>query len=406
MALEVYWGSGSPYAWRVLLALEHKRLPYLSHLLQFSKQEHKSPQFLKMNFRGQVPVIKDGDYVCFESLAILYYLDLKYPARPIFGHNPEESGTIMRVICEYQSYAEIEINKIVGAIFDGTVDPRSEATTHAMHLVGGEARTIEQRLAKSEWVVGDEFSAADMVASGMLVANALNPSAINIFNRGPAPGFAEGFTLAAADGGSNCDANQADAASCLIARLGVRRADPNFYFGFTVVEFGVSLTKTYQHISNLVIDLFLDTNKDGVDDVDLEAADWKSLDPTNGTEGTYVTAQFDSTGAGFLDWIVGGWDYNDRVAVLPFTDTTSGGLVPASFNYRLVVTNRQGVSDTQTGTIDLARELKPDLNSFGIFRGQSAHINVTGGNGRMLWLFPTNTTQRQDDTVSIHTAHD
>jgi len=163
MALEVFWGSGSPYSWRVLLALEYKRLPYVSHLLQFSKQEHKSPQMLKMNFRGQVPVIKDGDYVCFESLAILYYLDLKYPEPPIFGHNPEEAGTIMRVICEYQSYAEVEINKIVRAIFDSGVDPRSEEITHAMHLVGGEARTIEARLAKSDWVVGERFSAADMV---------------------------------------------------------------------------------------------------------------------------------------------------------------------------------------------------------------------------------------------------
>ena len=163
MALEVYWASGSPYAWRVLLALEHKRLPYQSHLLQFSKQEHKSPQMLKMNFRGQVPVIKNGDYVCFESLAILYYLDLKYPQPPIFGHSPEEAGTIMRVICEYQSYAEVEINKIVRAIFGGGLDPRSEEITHTMHLVGGEARTIEARLAKSDWVVGDEFSASDMV---------------------------------------------------------------------------------------------------------------------------------------------------------------------------------------------------------------------------------------------------
>jgi glutathione S-transferase len=163
MALEVFWGSGSPYSWRVLLALEYKRLPYVSHLLQFSKQEHKSPQMLKMNFRGQVPVIKDGDYVCFESLAILYYLDLKYPEPPIFGHNPEEAGTIMRVICEYQSYAEVEINKIVHAIFDSGVEPRSEEITHAMHLVGGEARTIEARLAKSDWVVGERFSAADMV---------------------------------------------------------------------------------------------------------------------------------------------------------------------------------------------------------------------------------------------------
>ena len=46
MAIDIYWGSGSPYAWRVLLALEYKRLPYTSHLLQFSKQEHKSPQML------------------------------------------------------------------------------------------------------------------------------------------------------------------------------------------------------------------------------------------------------------------------------------------------------------------------------------------------------------------------
>ncbi|EQD47332.1 protein containing Glutathione S-transferase, partial [mine drainage metagenome] len=71
MAIEVYWGSGSPYAWRVLLALEHKGLPYTAHLLQFSKQEHKSPHLLQMNPRGRVPVLKDGDYVCFESLAIL-----------------------------------------------------------------------------------------------------------------------------------------------------------------------------------------------------------------------------------------------------------------------------------------------------------------------------------------------
>ena len=84
MAIDVYWGSGSPYAWRVLLALEYKGLQYNSHVLQFSKQEHKSPQMLALNPRGRVPVLKDGDYVCFESLAVLYYLDLKYPS-PTFS---------------------------------------------------------------------------------------------------------------------------------------------------------------------------------------------------------------------------------------------------------------------------------------------------------------------------------
>src|SRR5436305_14834717 len=44
MALTFYWGSGSPYSWRVHLALEHKQLAYESHLLHFDKQEHQSPQ--------------------------------------------------------------------------------------------------------------------------------------------------------------------------------------------------------------------------------------------------------------------------------------------------------------------------------------------------------------------------
>ena len=70
MALEFYWGSGSPYSWRVLLALEYKGVPYESHVLQFSKQEHKSPQMLRMNPRGRVPVLRDADFVVYESLAI------------------------------------------------------------------------------------------------------------------------------------------------------------------------------------------------------------------------------------------------------------------------------------------------------------------------------------------------
>jgi glutathione S-transferase len=163
MPLDVYWGSGSPYSWRVLLALEYKRLQYTSHLLQFSKQEHKSPQMLALNFRGRVPVLKDGDYVVFESLAVLYYLDLKYPDPPIFGRSPEESGVIMRVICEYQAYTEEQLNKLVRAFFFTNTTHRRDELANAMHVVASEARSIEARLSKSNWVVGESFSAADIV---------------------------------------------------------------------------------------------------------------------------------------------------------------------------------------------------------------------------------------------------
>ena len=163
MAIEVFWGSGSPFAWRVLLALEFKRLPYVGHLLQFSKQEHKSPHMLALNPRGRVPVLKDGEYVCFESLAILYYLERKYPQPPILGRTPEEAGTIMRVICEYQAYIEPNVTQIARAIFFEKADLGADEITAAMHAVASEARTIEARLSKSDWIVGDSYSAVDMV---------------------------------------------------------------------------------------------------------------------------------------------------------------------------------------------------------------------------------------------------
>ena len=163
MALTLYWGSGSPFSWRVLLALEHKGLQFESQLLHFDKQEHQSPQMLKLNPRGRLPVLKDGGYVVFESVAILYYLDVKYPERPIFGRCAEEAGVIMRVICEFQAYAEPAVLEIVEGVFSGGIAQDRGRLTDAMHVVAREARTIEARLSKEDWIVGASYSAADMV---------------------------------------------------------------------------------------------------------------------------------------------------------------------------------------------------------------------------------------------------
>ena len=149
MAIDVYWGSGSPYSWRVLLALEHKGLPYAAHLLQLSKQEHKSPQMLALNPRGRVPVLKDGDYVVFESLAVLYYLERKYPQPPIFGA-AEEAGVIMRVICEYQAYTEPYAHDASRARSSTARAIRTSDESHATPCTSSrsEARTIEGRLSQ------------------------------------------------------------------------------------------------------------------------------------------------------------------------------------------------------------------------------------------------------------------
>ena len=215
---------------------------------------------------------------------------------------------------------------------------------------------------------------------------------VEVSNEGPAPSFADGFTLIGR-GGEGAEAGAAHG----IEGFAFRRGDPAQYGGADVVELAIATKGTWNHISNTNIFLYIDADKDGVDDV-LVRADDLSAFQNNVTLGQYITAQFSLTGGGaFLDWNVGGWDFNDRVIVIPFTtaaDTVFGGLVPESFNYRLEVDPRNGTTDVQTGTVDFADEIVLDSQSMALVPGESATANVTSGRGRMMWIFPNDVPDR------------
>jgi hypothetical protein len=59
-SVEIYWISGSPFAWRVLLTAEVKGIPYEEKLLQASKGELKATNFLAINPLGRVPALRDA----------------------------------------------------------------------------------------------------------------------------------------------------------------------------------------------------------------------------------------------------------------------------------------------------------------------------------------------------------
>lgn len=163
MAIEIHWGSGSPYAWRVLLALEVKRLPYRSRVLQFSKSDHKAPEYLALNPRGRVPTLVDGDFVLYESLAILAYLDRKYPEPPLFGRTPEETGGIWRAISEYISDVDKPLFDVVLPIYHGEAAAKSDAIQAGIVKVHEELARLEGALGTRSWIAGEAISAADLV---------------------------------------------------------------------------------------------------------------------------------------------------------------------------------------------------------------------------------------------------
>ena len=113
MAITLYHGSGSPYAWRAQLALEHKALPYELKVLSFAAGDTRKPEFLALNPRHRVPVLVDDDFVLYESSAIVEYLDDAYPGRgaPLFPGDARTRAIIRRMICE------------VDEDFDAALDP-------------------------------------------------------------------------------------------------------------------------------------------------------------------------------------------------------------------------------------------------------------------------------------------
>lgn len=208
-----------------------------------------------------------------------------------------------------------------------------------------------------------------------------------LVNVGPSIGWVEGFTLAKFGG------ELQSGTSGSIQALGYRSANPAFYAGFDVMEFGIAVERPFEHLSNLEFTLEIDTNGDGVAEATMVGADLSSFIDTD--PGQFVTAQFDATGSGFLDWLANSWDYNDRTLILPFTRLSSGGLLPDKFDYVLTVQARDGEVDVQRGSVDLAKEIVPDVNSFGVEPRDSVEVGLSGPSGATLWLLPNNQDRAQ-----------
>jgi glutathione S-transferase len=168
MALEVFWGSGSGPAWRVLLALAIKGVPYESKLLSFAKREHKSDEILAISARGKVPVVRDGSFALYESLAILTYLDRKHPGAPLFGATPEDAGTIMRVIMEHECYGEPAISVVTRPLLFGKLDEQREQVNAGLPAMRAELARLETELDGHDFFVGKTVSAADIFVFPMI----------------------------------------------------------------------------------------------------------------------------------------------------------------------------------------------------------------------------------------------
>ncbi len=162
MSIVLYYGSGSPYAWRAQLAIEHKALPYELKVLSFSAGDTKKPEFVALNPRHRVPTLVDGDFVIYESNAVVEYLDEAYPGRgaPLFPGDVRMRATTRRLISEVDDYFDKALDPLTTQAFSKKPEERDPQAIAAARKAVMDEFALFTRYLAGDFLVGP-LSAAD-----------------------------------------------------------------------------------------------------------------------------------------------------------------------------------------------------------------------------------------------------
>ena len=160
----------TPNGVKVSIMLEETGLPYEPHLVDITKNESWTPEFLSLNPNGKIPAIidpdgPDGPLGLFESGAILVYLADK---SGLFM--PREKGRRFETI-QWVFFQNAAIGPMFGQLgffhkFAGREwedkRPLERYVTESKRLLG----VLEQRLDGREWIMGEDYTIADITTLG------------------------------------------------------------------------------------------------------------------------------------------------------------------------------------------------------------------------------------------------
>jgi glutathione S-transferase len=88
--LELYHAEPVANSMKPLICLKEKELEFVSHYVNLLKFEQHSPEFVKINPNGQVPVLIHNGAVITESTVINEYLEDVFPGVPLRPEDPVE----------------------------------------------------------------------------------------------------------------------------------------------------------------------------------------------------------------------------------------------------------------------------------------------------------------------------
>ncbi len=160
--MRLYSHPFSIVPWRVQIALHEKGVTYETIKTNLYTQP-ATPEFLQLNPFAQIPVLDDGGFVIAESIAILEYLEEKFPTPPLLPSNLEHRATARKLMCWGTDYWPIAWKKWMAPRLPGA---RSDTWTQTSVAEGRSEichhlDVLETQLEGRDWLV-DEYSLADI----------------------------------------------------------------------------------------------------------------------------------------------------------------------------------------------------------------------------------------------------
>ena len=155
---------------RVQWALEELEVPYTFYVIDFAAGDSRSPFFLKLNPGGKIPVLQDGDLVITESGAICNYLGDKFPES---GLTPRPGTPERAKYDQWMFFAQAELEQPMWTKAKHKFAlPKAQRVTGLEDTVAWEfavaARILAEGLGDREFLVGDQFTMADILVSHTL----------------------------------------------------------------------------------------------------------------------------------------------------------------------------------------------------------------------------------------------
>jgi glutathione S-transferase len=144
--------------------LEEVGAPYRMELVSFEKGEHKKPGFLAVNPMGKLPAIVHRNTVVTESAAICAYLADAFPAARLAPKNEDPArGTYFRWLFFGAGCVEAAtIDRMLGR-------PQPERTAALGYGTYNDTlNALEKALAPGPYILGDQFSAADVYVGSQI----------------------------------------------------------------------------------------------------------------------------------------------------------------------------------------------------------------------------------------------